>query len=94
MGLRVFWDGFGLFLGGFWLVWEWFWDVAVHGFGVFLACFVDCLLGSRSQVAEKVEEPEPMRARERTTGRAVWVGLGVFWVGLLDCFCGAGLGWF
>ena len=42
-------------------------------------------------MAEKVDEPEPMKAGERTTGRAVWVGLGVFLAGLLDCLCGAGL---
>ena len=93
MGLRVFWDGFGLLFG-----------LLLAGLGMVLGCccawvwgvaglFFDCFWVSRSAAAEKVEEPEPMRARARTTGRAVWVGLGVFGVGLLDCFCGAGLEW-
>ena len=46
--------------------------------------------GSRSLEGEKVEEPEPLRSGERTTGRAAWVVVCVFgwFVGLL----GAGLG--
>ena len=41
---------------------------------------------SRSLEHEKVEEPEPLRSGERTTGRAVWAVVGVCLVGLLDCF--------
>ena len=68
-------------LGWFWIAFGWFWDVVVHGCVMFLACFLIVFFGSRSPVAEKAEEPDPMRARERTTGRAVWVGLDVcFWL--------------
>ena len=86
MGLGCFWVAFGWFGNGLGMVW-------CMGLGCFWLVFL-LFWGSRSPVAEKVEEPEPMRATARSTGRAVWVGLGVFWVGLLDCFCGAGLGWF
>ena len=76
----------GLVYGGFEMVFDGVEDVLsvfCDGFGMFLYCF-GMFLFSRSSVAEKVEEAEPMRARERTTGRAVWVGLGVFLAGLLD----------
>ena len=80
-------DGFEGVLGWVWDVFGWL----LAGLGMVLGCccawvwgvsglFFDCFWGSRSQVAEKVEEPEPMRARERTTGRAVWGGLAVFWL--------------
>ena len=62
-------------------------SVFCDGFGMFLYCFW-MFLCCRSSMAEKVEEPEPMRARERTTGIAVWVGLGVCLAGLLDWLWG------
>ena len=87
MVLRLFWhgfQGFGMGLGCFGMVLgrccAWLWDVA--------GLFFDCVWGSRSPVAEKVEEPEPTRATERTTGRAVWVGLGVFWLACWIAFVG------
>ena len=80
-------------LGCFGMAFGWCWD----GFGMLLCMpvgvsglFFDCFCGSRSLVGEKVEEQEPLGARERTTGRAVWVVVCVcFWL-----VCWIAWGWF
>ena len=67
-----------LCLGWFWVEFEWFWvefEMVVGWCWLGFGCF-----GSRSPEDEKVEELEPMRAREGTTGRDAWVVVGVcFW---------------
>ena len=77
----VVWECVGKVLAcclGFGQLFVWMWDVfwlAVDWF----------FFGSRSLEDKKVEAPEPLRPGERTTGRAAWVVVCVFLVGLLDC---------
>ena len=87
--LRVSLDGFGMFWDGFWLVWGWFWDVVVHGFEVFLACFLIVFGVPGARWLRRLRSQSPMRATERSTGGAVWVGLGVFlWLACWIAFVG------